>query len=226
MALGLLLLVAGGILTYFLISSDKSPVKKETYEENEQSLALNEETTVPSTELEENVPDLYSFYEIVGTLKNGRAIVGKKGKFGFIDSQGNEIVPCVYDEAKSYSDGLALVSKDGKSYFIDYDGNVAIDGDFVPVGPFSDGLAPVAKDGYMGYINTNGEIIIPYSFKYARPFSDGVALVNPGSELPWLFLDTTGKYIDYTYEDAKSFSEGFAAVKENGAWHYILTRTA
>lgn len=46
-------------------------------------------------------------------------IVGVTGrdyldKYGFVNSQGQEVIPCIYDNVNLFADGLAIVSKDGK----------------------------------------------------------------------------------------------------------------
>ncbi len=37
------------------------------------------------------------------------------GKWGFIDTNGNEIIPLIYDKVQSFKDGVAQVEKDGKA---------------------------------------------------------------------------------------------------------------
>src|SRR5690606_26965947 len=48
------------------------------------------------------------------------------GKFGYIDDQGNEVIPVIYDMATSFEDGMAMVQKNGKFGFIDKQGNEII----------------------------------------------------------------------------------------------------
>ena len=40
--------------------------------------------------------------------------VKKDSKYGFLDTSGKEIVPCIYDDAYSFSEGLAAVYRNGK----------------------------------------------------------------------------------------------------------------
>lgn len=47
----------------------------------------------------------------------------KVDKVGFIDKNGTEVVPCIYDDAVLYpQEGLIRVEKDGKFGFIDKNG--------------------------------------------------------------------------------------------------------
>lgn len=54
----------------------------------------------------------------------GIATVKRDGKAGFIDTKGNCITDCIYDEAYRFYEGVASVMKDGKSFKIDTKGNV------------------------------------------------------------------------------------------------------
>jgi len=65
-------------------------------------------------------------YEEISPMLTGRAKVCKDGKIGFIDENGKEIIPCIYDSAQSFCLGkedLTPVMKDGKHGLIDRDGN-------------------------------------------------------------------------------------------------------
>ena len=47
-----------------------------------------------------------------GDFVEDRLLVCKEGKYGFLDPEGNEAVPFIYDEACDFNQGLALVYKD------------------------------------------------------------------------------------------------------------------
>jgi hypothetical protein len=55
-------------------------------------------------------------------FKEGRGRV-RFGKWGFVDKEGKEIVPLVYEAAEDYKDGKARVKKNGEWFYIDYNGN-------------------------------------------------------------------------------------------------------
>jgi len=54
---------------------------------------------------------------------NGRMIVQKEGKFGAIDRDGNEVIPCTYDFLGGFSEGYCFAIKNGEGYFIDPEEN-------------------------------------------------------------------------------------------------------
>lgn len=45
--------------------------------------------------------------------------VNKKGKIGFVDKNGAEVIKCAYESAYPFSAGYAIVTKSGKSGIID-----------------------------------------------------------------------------------------------------------
>lgn len=63
-----------------------------------------------------------SMKEYIGFFYEGMAVKSKKGKYGYIDKTGKEIVPVIYDQAHEFSNGSALVRKNNLYYFIDKNG--------------------------------------------------------------------------------------------------------
>lgn len=53
----------------------------------------------------------------------GIACVKKDGKWGYINTKGEEVIPFKYEEAKLFSEGLAPVKKDGIWGYVDTKGN-------------------------------------------------------------------------------------------------------
>lgn len=76
-------------------------------------------------------------YEKIGDFSDGRAyVLGDNGEnygYGFIDVNGEEIIPCNYVNAFNFSEGLAAVGTFNENNnvieykFIDKSGNIAID---------------------------------------------------------------------------------------------------
>lgn len=48
-------------------------------------------------------------YEDIGIFHDGMAVVRKKGKYGYIDKSGSEVIVCQYDFAGHFSEGLTHV---------------------------------------------------------------------------------------------------------------------
>jgi hypothetical protein len=121
---------------------------------------------------------------------------------GFIDSEGNVVIPPKYEVAEDFSEGLALVAEYGwgRAYgFINTFGEVVIpplEGITV-LGAFHEGLCVVEVDGKSGYINKTGTMAIVPQFDAAYDFKHGVALVSADADSDdyWGFIDKTGKVI-------------------------------
>ena len=53
-------------------------------------------------------------YDDPQPFEEGFSVVTKDDKKGFVNPQGKEIVPLVYENAEKFSEGLAAVKKEGK----------------------------------------------------------------------------------------------------------------
>ncbi len=119
---------------------------------------------------------------------------GNQGtRWGYLNREGQVVIPAAYERAAVFSEGLAAVAEGqspdgdfGRPVFsralwgyIDRSGQPVIPCQFERVGAFSEGLAEVQDDsGLWGYIDQTGETVIPCQFDYAAPFSNGLALVT------------------------------------------------
>ena len=147
-------------------------------------------------------------------------IVDKKGKFGYIDKNGNEVIPCKYDDAWGLSEGLAGVKINGKYGFIDKNGKEVIPCKYDSAYSFSEGLAYVQMNGKCGFIDKNGNEVIPCKYDDAGSFSEGLASVKMNGK--YGFIDKNGnEVIPCKYYIAWNFSEGLAGVIMNGRWGFI-----
>ena len=92
-----------------------------------------------------------SKYEKLGSFSEGMAAVMRDGKWGYINTKGNEVIPCQFP--------------DPYDYYIS--------------GPFSEGLALIQKDGKWGFVNTKGLEVIPINIEAEAVgrFSEGLAFV-------------------------------------------------
>ena len=142
------------------------------------------------------------------------------GKWGFVNIQGEEIIPCQYQAVESFSEGLAAVKLKYKCGFIDKTGAQIIPCKYDDVNSFSEGLAVVYSRNRCGFIDKSGQEVIPRKYEIAESFSEGLALVR--SRLLYGFIDITGKeVIPCKYVRAKSFSEGFAVVSIKNLYGFV-----
>ena len=142
-------------------------------------------------------------------------------KWGFMNENGEEVIPCIYSNVLNFSEGLAAVRIDnkvnGKWGFIDKDGTEITSFKYDAVESFSEGLAKVrignTEDGKWGFIDKDGTEIVPCKYYSAESFSEGLALVKNDSK--WGFIDKSGRIvISLKFDAARSFSDGYAQVGE------------
>ena len=117
----LLLLLGGGFYAYHHTSQINDGISPN-----------NEGTTKSSTENDSIVKLTPEFveamnkYDEVYDFSNGLAKVKRNDKSGFINTKGEEVIPCVYDYIESFADGLALIAQDNKWGYINIKGEEVI----------------------------------------------------------------------------------------------------
>ncbi len=91
-------------------------------------------------------------YEKLGSFSEGLAAVMRDGKWGYINSKGEEVIPCQYSLCEAFNEGLAAVQKCSEEGYIDTE---------------------------WGYIDTEGKEVIPLKIKAEAVgrFSEGLAFV-------------------------------------------------
>ena len=117
-------------------------------------------------------------FDYAGNFNEGFAVVLKDGKWGYINTKGEQIVECKFDEVRDFNEGFASVKKDGKWGYINTKGEQIIECKFDDFRDFNEGFAAVKKDGKCGYINTKGEQIVECKFDGTYDFSEGFAPVK------------------------------------------------
>ena len=97
-------------------------------------------------------------------------------KWGFIDKTGKEVIPCKWEDAKDFSEGLvSVMDTNGKYGFIDKTGKVVIPCTWQDAEDFSEGLARVMDtNGKYGFIDKTGKVVMPCTWEEAEDFSEGL----------------------------------------------------
>lgn len=139
-------------------------------------------------------------YDDAGDFHDGLTWVAKvkegKAMYGFMNKEGDLVIPYLYDEVENFSCNRAAVNSDGVWKIIDQNGNtimtdsllitetkVSSNADSVvrmedtEPPAFHDGLMLVSYDNKYGYADTTGKVIIACQYEKAFDFSDGLALV-------------------------------------------------
>nr|WP_298993449.1 WG repeat-containing protein [uncultured Polaribacter sp.] len=145
-------------------------------------------------------------------------------KWGFINIDGEFVIPKSYDEVKMFqNNGLAAVKIGNKWGFIDKKGNSITPIKYLGTSYFSNGLATVKINPYVGYINEKGVEVIRPQYLDAFPFYGDFAVIRS-----WLgelgYINKTGEIIfsSKKFESLKlKTQEGLFGVRIKGKWGFV-----
>jgi hypothetical protein len=154
--------------------------------------------------------------------------------YGFINTSGKEVIPCIYRSLTSLSKlGFAYASKVHKQYLLlDKTGRETV----MALDPFSAAQMfdpPVPGQEIVtaqGVCDKLGKLKAPAAYEFYHQFSEGLAAVakrDESGELKWGFIDTNGKtVVPFRYSrEPGNFSQGlapvFPAVQSAFAYGYI-----
>jgi hypothetical protein len=161
-----------------------------------------------------------------------RLPVEVKGKYGYVDGDGEISIPLQYDTALEFAEGLAVVWRTNGNVheIIDMEGDVQ--GEFLKAGTFShfseglvdffeseDGATP---DGDEGYLDARGRVVISPRFSTAGPFADGLALVEIDDK--WGVISPQGDWvIEPRFDSLRPFgkSEATTPFEQDEQWGFI-----
>lgn len=143
------------------------------------------------------------------------------GQFGWMDLNGNPIIPAQYSTVGFFKEGLAWAEKSGKYGFVNKANEVVIPFKFSSCNDFDKGRAIVQVDDTLfGIIDRSGAYIIEPQYKDIGQFSEG--LIYAIKDSLYGYFDGLGyPRIPEQYEEAFSFSGGMAKVTFKGLEGYI-----
>ena len=160
------------------------------------------------------------WYNMMYRFSEGLAKVKLNDKWGFINKDGREVIPCKYDWVNLFLKGLAKVKLNRKYGYIDRTGREVIPCKYDGINAFSEGLAKVELNDKYGYIDRTGREVIPCKYDGIGDFVEGLALVILNWKLG--FIDKIGReVIPLKYDSASQFYRGLAHAKLNGKQGYI-----
>jgi hypothetical protein len=143
-------------------------------------------------------------------------------RWGFVDRNFRWVVPPQFAHAGALAEGLAPVKIGTKEGFVDRQGKTIIPPRYDDVWGFSNGAALVRLNGLFGYVDRGGREIIRTQFDHATYFRDERAFARAPSATHFMMINKSGVAITKpVYESVREFSEGLAAVQENGLWGFV-----
>lgn len=166
-------------------------------------------------------------YEMLGSPEDGMILAKIDGKFGFLNADYQEKTEFVWDDATNFYLKVAGVQKDGKWALINKKGELLTDYIYTDIKRDANNFC--SRSGFIwvnegdGYrlLNTELEIVSENLYEDVKCFlTNGPCAVAQNGR--WGFCNIEGELvIDYFYDDADSFTIGYAPVKKEGLWGYI-----
>ena len=156
-------------------------------------------------------------YKRVWGFREGMAVVVTHDeKQGYINRNGEEVIPCKYDDAIAFFNGLGEAYIGDKKTFVNKGGKEVIPLDnYEKMSNYTYGYIEVVLNGKKGIYDYNGKLIVPFKYEDVRGYEDNIMAVKLNGE--WGFVDKSGKtIISFKFQEAYGFNDGLAEVEENG----------
>ena len=173
-------------------------------------------------------------YDEVYQFHDGLARVRIGERYGFIDTAGNLEIPMQDFWCDDFYEGLCVIKKGDRFGYMDMTGKVVIPCRFTYAEAFSWGVALVSESApdesgmvtERGVIDHDGNFLVEEKkFDFIETFSEGYAVAVKDGK--YGFITANGRVvIPMIYEKARSFHDGYAAVRVNRKWGFLkLDRT-
>ncbi len=123
-------------------------------------------------------------YDRITQFDDGLARVSKNARYGYVDTEGQLVVPLIYDDAARFHNGYAAVGK-GE-----------------------------AENRKWALIARSGREITPFAWDRLGHVNDGIAVAwtREGTARSYVLVDTLGHVMPLEYAVCNDFSNGYAAV--------------
>ncbi|MCL6459858.1 MAG: WG repeat-containing protein [Gorillibacterium sp.] len=162
-------------------------------------------------------------YSYISPYQEGRALfsvvdAAGQSSYGYLDAQGDEVIPARFLQGSDFQNGKALVQIAEKQFaLIGRGGERLVAYPYPFVGPLGDGRLAFQKDvnGKYGYLDEQGTVVIPPMFTGAQPFQEGRAVVNTAADYQnrYGLIDRRGSFVvKPEYNDIRQLGEGRIAL--------------
>ena len=149
------------------------------------------------------------------------AAMDGSGLYGLIDRYGNWLTSAIWSSVRPFSGGWAAVEQNGYWGYIDETGKYMVEPQFREAGEYTCGRARVRTGSFWGYIDADGDLVIEAEWKTCFDFAEDVAFAQSTSGR-WYMIDKAGTRVATlgTNLSGETYSEGYAAVCNNGEYFY------
>lgn len=162
----------------------------------------------------------------IGPFRDGMASACWRGRWGFLNTDGQWAIEPVYDAVGPFSEGRAPAKKQRQTGYLTYSGEWAFQLPFEDAGPFKDGIAMTQMRNSLKLkeyiaINNQGKVLFKAILDDAGDFSEGLAWVRLGDKFG--FINTQGNIvIAPRFDFVQNFEHNLAHVADwPHGWFYI-----
>lgn len=157
-------------------------------------------------------------YQSIEPFINGVARVTFGDLYGYLDTNGREIIPCTLTKARPFSEGKAFIQQRGLgTQCINTRGEVLFSMRGWVQYDYQENMAIVRKEGRSYFMDTLGTLLFDQSFKAARPFSQGSGRVKVGKK--WAVINVHGQMLNSPkFVKIKTFNTQNTVVKRSGSY--------
>jgi hypothetical protein len=169
-------------------------------------------------------------YDFLGYMSSEGLVafrMSSDDKYGFLNKKGETVIAANYDYTDRFVDGVAVVVVGEKYGAIDTKGQFAINAIYDRLESIGEGRIAFIdyKAGKGGMLDTKGNVIIQAIYDATQGFADnGLAPVRSNDK--WGYVDKNGNVkLNFMYEDAAPFYEGYAWIQRTEESNYELIDT-
>ena len=168
--------------------------------------------------------DEVEYDQVIFSHVDDYGIVMLADKYGYINQEGKEVIPLVFESATFFEDNFATVRLDGKWGVIDRNGNRLVDFKYNYLGTFNNGTVIAKKRKKWGTIDHTGKTILPFKYKYLTHFNvSDIALAKKGKK--WGVINSKGDVIapfkygfDIEFETLFDLCDEYVWIQQDDKW--------
>lgn len=189
------------------------------------------DNTYKTKVLNEKNQEIFNNYELVETIQNNDENnnlwyesnilrVKKDGKYGIINLEGKEIVPCEYEKIESLkgvTNSLAT-TRDGNIGLIDNSGSVIIENEYKSIrnltDRYEDGYIVENNDGKFGIINYNKKTALECKYESIKNIIGNETYVVKENGILKIVNSNGQTYLENKYADIKDINDETVIIKQ------------
>lgn len=162
------------------------------------------------------LPAIYK--DILRDDDSGFIVMDTLENMGYINNQGDFIIPCKYDAVHQFNEGLTMVATSSKCGYVDITGTWVIDSLYDDARDFGNGLARVKRNEKWMFIDHKGKEVDKFQFdEILTGFTCNRAFIKKDNRIE--LIDTNGKIIANIDADSVfGYHDGYATFQKNGKY--------